>query len=137
GVSSSSVVVPSSPVPSSDPRDIVRELRSLDPCSLLTEDEVAEFGDFKEPKYKEFGKYPTCGWFPDRGEEEGYSRPSINTVLREDLTIEEIKDSGSGIDHGQMDSGRDFTRSGASGEYIVALAVGEEARAEVLVTGVD
>lgn len=137
--SSSSMVVPPSRSSggSTTPVEPGSPLDSVDACALLTADEIAQFGDhdYKEPKSEDIAGYPTCRWLPIRTD--ARRLPTITTVLWDDVSIDQLRDRGSGVERGQMDSGRDFTQTGTSGECTVALAVGEQARVDALVTGVD
>ncbi len=78
----------------------------VDPCSLFSEDEMAQHGDFEPPVENTIAGYPNCEWSVP-GESAGDTdAPIVNMTYREDLGVTDVVDLGDGIRSGQTETGR-------------------------------
>lgn len=126
----------------SNPAPIVNS-RDMDPCDLLSSEEVVEFGNFKPPSRQEMGGARGCDFLPDRGDEsdrreesEG-SLPTIGVGIRDEQGIGDAVDQGYGVDNGEF-NGRPAAKIPAEGGgCIIALALTDTSRVDVGVTGID
>lgn len=124
--------------PSSDPSDAPGGdgVASVDPCALLTEEELSQYGEFKEPSPDQLPSGArACDL--DRVPSIDNRGPILGFVVRGDRGVDDFRDLGSGVDRGQLDSGREFAREGAENnkDCTMALAVGEQARVDIEVFG--
>lgn len=122
GVPSSSAVSPS---PGSE-----TQLSSIDSCSLLTAEELREFGEFEEGVNKIVGSGRVCEWKEVR-DSEGRSATLIATI-RENGGLDTIEDQGFGLRNGKTNTtGREVKEIPTSIGCVVAVAVNEGQRVEV------
>ncbi|WP_277068793.1 DUF3558 domain-containing protein [Saccharomonospora viridis] len=120
----------------SNPAPIVNS-RDMDPCDLLSSEEVVEFGKFKPPSRQEMGGARGCNFFPDRGDESGEQLPTIITSIRDEQGVGDAVDQGYGVDNGDF-NGRPAAKIPAEGGgCIIALALTDTSRVDVGVTGID
>lgn len=111
---------------------------SLNPCDLLRPAELTElaptYKDGEEPSYGKGGR--TCQWVPEL--------PNASTVLPvvavyiwDEQGLDDVKEiEGGGIRHGTL-NGRDVAQAPGPDGCLIALAVSETSRVDVVVSSVD
>lgn len=67
---------------------------SIDPCDLLTAEDLAEAGEF-EPTYKEQGGARACHW--QKSVQDGGDAFTFAVSVRDSQSIETVNDNGGGI----------------------------------------
>ncbi|NIJ14587.1 hypothetical protein FHU38_004988 [Saccharomonospora amisosensis] len=127
-----------SSVPTSDSSGSTsRGIDSVDPCSLLTDSEVAAFGKYQEPNARQVGTARGCDWNPVR-ENAQQKLPLISFSVRDNVGVDGVVDLGTGLQRGEMDSGRGVVRTTTPDHgCLIAMAVGEDARVDVVVGAVE
>ncbi|WP_253863239.1 DUF3558 domain-containing protein [Prauserella halophila] len=110
-------------------------LSELDPCSLLSQADVTQFGPVKEPQQKQIGTADTCSWEPDRSEISG-ERGTLGVNIRDNAGVQNMNDKGMGVEH-TTENGRDYGRSPSPNGCTIAIGVTDTSRVDVLVSGAD
>lgn len=106
----------------------------LDPCTLLSTSELADYGNLEGPKDPGFQSVRACDWQTPVGADEGLV---IGVAVRDDAGVRDANDTGSGIDFTEVD-GREVARiPDAGGHCIIALGVTDSSRVDVNVTAPD
>lgn len=106
---------------------------SVQPCSLLSATDLAEYGSFNGPEEKELGGARTCA-FQRKLESASDKGLGVGVNVRDNQGISSVNDVGGGIQTNKL-NGRDVVRAPSSGTACtVALAVGDKSRVDVLVT---
>lgn len=107
---------------------------SLDPCTLLSESDIAKYGDFQEPQRDTRGGARACDWLSVRGAAESIG---IGISIRDNDGVQDAQDQGLGIDTAQA-NGRDLARIPTpDGGCLLAIGVGESSRVDVNVGASD
>ncbi|KID28286.1 Protein of unknown function (DUF3558) [Prauserella sp. Am3] len=134
GGPTSSAASPTTASPSTT--DAASPLSGLDPCSLLSEADVNQFGPVDDPtRTQDDDMTDACAWEPDRSEESG-ERATLAVVLRENAGVQDMNDLGMGIQRTE-ENGRQYARVPDPNGCGIAIGVTETARVDVLATGVD
>ncbi|PXY34947.1 hypothetical protein BAY59_05555 [Prauserella coralliicola] len=107
---------------------------SLDPCTLLTKDDISSVATFEDAKETEMGGARGCDFYPVRTD--ASDLPSIGVAVRESQSVDSVNDEGLGINTGDL-NGRDLAQVPTPGGCIIAMAVGDSSRVDVTVTGLD
>ncbi|KID28287.1 Protein of unknown function (DUF3558) [Prauserella sp. Am3] len=110
-------------------------LSGLDPCSLLGQADVTQFGPVDPPERKKIGTADTCSWTPDRSEVSG-ERGTIGVGFRENAGVQDMNDKGMGVQH-TTENGRDYGRSPSPNGCTIAIGVTDTSRVDVVVSGAD
>lgn len=122
---------------SATPSAAAADVDSVQPCSLLTKSEAAQFGKFEAPEKKTLGTARVCDWLPVRTDA-STDLPSFGFAVRDNVGVDGINDAGNGIQTGHVSgSGRDYALTSSVDSCTIALAVGDGARVDVNVTGVE
>lgn len=103
----------------------------IDPCSIVTAQDLSSVSEFEEGVDKIVGNAPVCEW--KEATESAMEDSVILTVaIREDGDIGGMRDQGYGLREGTLDSsGRELVEQPTSVGCVVAMAVGEGERVEV------
>ncbi|EHR48670.1 hypothetical protein SacmaDRAFT_0363 [Saccharomonospora marina XMU15] len=108
----------------------------MDPCSLLTDEELSEFADYKQPESRFSAGARNCRWRPIR-ENAQQRLPLVNLDARDNIGVEGMNDIGSGVRKGQLGgSGRAVAQTSNEEGCVIGMAVGEGARVDVVVSAV-
>lgn len=140
---------PGTPIPAGDqtsspqasasatPSAAAADIDAVEPCSLLTDDELAQFGEFKAPDEKEVGTARTCTYLAERTSASN-EQASVGFAVRDNVGVADLTDHGYGVQEGQtVTTGREATQAKTDDGCTVALAVGEGARVDTVVLGMD
>ncbi|WP_157606454.1 DUF3558 family protein [Saccharomonospora cyanea] len=113
-----------------------QSIKQVDPCSLLVESELDRFGEFGQGEYREYGTGRNCRWQADR---EGASEqvPLVDLIVEDNAGIGLLPDLGGGRQTGSAGSGRSVVRTSNEDGCVVAMAVGESARVDVIVSMIE
>lgn len=114
------------------------QLSTLDPCSVLSTDEVKEYGTVTQGAPKpETDRDGTrlCTWKGDAHGPETFV-PSTSVTIREDGGVQDMNDKGNGVQHTQ-ENGREYGRSAGPGGCTIAIGVTKKSRVDILVTGTE
>lgn len=111
------------------------DLRSVNPCTLLTEEELNQFGEFEKPRLRERSRKQSCEVDGKFSNDE--VSPSLGFVVRYYKGVYEFRDLGGGLERGQISSGREFVREETLPDLncTMALAIGENSRFDIMVIG--
>jgi hypothetical protein len=102
---------------------------ALEPCSLLSADDLAEFGDFKDGVQNDGGGARGCEY--DRKIENASDDADVvGLLIRDTQGVDEVQDLGDGVQTGSVESGRKAVQTSGNGSCIIALAVGENSRVD-------
>lgn len=110
-------------------------LSGLDPCSLLSTSDAAQFGPVEEPKREQIGTADTCAWSPDRSDG-SIARGTVSIGTRENAGVQDVADKGMGVQRTE-ENGRDYARSPNVNGCTIAIGVTDSARVDVVVSGAD
>jgi hypothetical protein len=137
GLASPRISASSSPgeVQTTAPSTAEPNTTTLDPCALITAEELAEVGDF-ESEYKEGGGARYCVW--QEGFESGGSGFSFSVGVRDSQGIDTVNDIGGGV-HPTAVNQRPAvtTEDPKSGDCTLAVEVSDSSRVDVTVLGED
>ncbi|WP_197319411.1 DUF3558 family protein [Saccharomonospora sp. NB11] len=111
-------------------------LEQMDPCSLLDGAELNRFGEFGPGEYRDYGTGRNCRWQADR---DGASEkvPLVDLIIEDEAGVDVLPDLGGGLQTGKAGSGRSIVRTSNEDGCVVAMAVGESARVDVIVSMVE
>ncbi|WP_158559819.1 DUF3558 family protein [Prauserella sp. PE36] len=107
---------------------------SLEPCTLLTKDDISSFATFEDPEETAMGGARGCDFYPVRTD--ASDLPSIGVAVRDRQSVDNANDEGLGTSTGEL-NGRQVTQVPTRGGCIIAMAVGDRSRVDVTVTGLD
>ncbi|MCR3720540.1 MULTISPECIES: DUF3558 domain-containing protein [Prauserella salsuginis group] len=110
-------------------------LSDLDPCSLLNQADVRQFGPVEEAQREEEDLVDSCSWEPDRSQTSG-ERGTLGIVIRENAGLQDMNDLGMGVQRTEED-GRQYARVPDPNGCGIAIGVTNNARVDILVTGAD
>lgn len=110
-------------------------LADLDPCSLLTEEEVAQHAEVKAPQRKTVGNSPTCAWPADAGDTAAFV-PTPSVAIRTTGGVNDMNAEGEKVQR-TTEGGRDYARVAGYGNCTIGIGVTESTRVDILVTGAD
>jgi hypothetical protein len=103
---------------------------ALEPCSLLSADDLAEFGDFKDGVQNDGGGARGCEY--DRKiENASDDADAVGVNIRDSQGVDEVRDIGEGVQTGTVAGGRKAVMTSGNGGCLIALAVGENSRVDV------
>jgi hypothetical protein len=83
----------------------------VDPCSLLDQGELAQFGDFIGPEERTYQGYPVCAWHVEQDSASDVEAPMLDLAYRKDLGLEEVLDLGDGLQAGKLATGRELVKT--------------------------
>lgn len=111
---------------------------SLNPCVLLRPAELTElaptYKDGKEPSYGERGR--TCQWVPELPNASAVL-PVVAIYVWDEQGLGEVNEiQGGGIRHGSL-NGREVAQAPGPDGCLIALAVSETSRVDVVVSSMD
>lgn len=122
----------SAPASSDGSDDANTPLAGTDPCSLLTDQEAAQFDDFHAPKREKVGSADTCSWesIEDHTLKDDFS---ITTVVRTNAGVDDAVDQGMGVDKVEA-KGRRWAQIPDAGGCTLAIGVTSSSRVDVSLT---
>ncbi len=106
---------------------------SVDPCELLTADDLAEVGEF-ETEYKEGGGARSCQWQnSSSGNGDVFT---FGLSVRDSQGIDTVNDIGNGLEHVEVNQRPAVsTQDPVSGDCTLALEIDASSRVDVTVLG--
>ncbi len=110
--------------------------QSIEPCELLSVNDLVGYGDFSEGEYEEVGGARTCYWqLSSKGGVEGFI---VSLNVRDAQNVDSVNDVGGGIDEYDVD-GRAAARvsNPRFGDCTIALAIDSQSRVDVVVNGLS
>lgn len=110
--------------------------QSIEPCELLSVNDLVGYGDFNEGEYEEVGEARTCYWqLSSKGGVEGFI---VSLNVRDSQSVDSVNDVGGGIDEYEVD-GRAAARvaNPRFGDCTIALAVDSQSRVDVVINGLS
>nr|WP_091671473.1 DUF3558 family protein [Amycolatopsis marina] len=107
-----------------------RPTASLDPCSLLSADDLGEFGDYKEGTPDNGSGARGCR-FMRVVEKASDDADAVGVLIRDSQGVDEVRDLGDGVQPGSVPGGRKAVMTSGNGGCLIALAVGENSRVDV------
>lgn len=126
---------PSSDAATSLPSSTAPASVSIDPCGLLSTEDLAEVGKF-ESEYSEDGSARSCYW--QRSAVGGGDVFTFVLSVRDGQNIESVNDNGSGV-HAEEVNQRPAvsTEDPRLGDCTFAMKIDDSSRVDVTVTGED
>lgn len=108
-------------------------LADIDPCSLLSSDELSSLGNFPEGKPENVGSARTCGFKKER---QKTTDPGLDlgVNIREEQGIGDAQDMGMGIDRTEA-NGRELAQIPGPGGCTIAIGVSDTSRVDIVVVG--
>lgn len=103
---------------------------ALDPCSFLSADDLAEFGDYKEGVPDDGSGARGCR-FMRVVEKASDDADAVGVLIRDSQGVDEVRDLGEGVQPGSVSGGRKAVMTRGNGGCLIALAVGENSRVDV------
>lgn len=110
---------------------------SIDPCALLTEEELSEYGEFEEPAPDEVMDAPACE-LNKVSSIDNRQTPTLGIVVHPDRGVEDLREYGFGIDEGELDSGREFAQAQSDEkgkDCTLAVPLTDDERVDIQVVG--
>lgn len=111
---------------------------SSDLCSLLASEDIAQYGEFRDPVERTYQGNPICSW---RAEKDGVSdveAPLVDLIYRDGSSIQELQDLGNGIKTGRtQNSGRELALTSGmepvteTPSCVIAMDLGDGSRLDV------
>ncbi|MER7116965.1 DUF3558 domain-containing protein [Saccharomonospora azurea] len=121
-------VPPQSTHPSTTPAS-----SSIDPCDLLSKEDLADAGTFSS-EYKEGGGARSCYW--QQSATGGGDVFTFILSIRDGQGIDSVKDIGNGIEQTEVNQRPAVsTQDPKSGDCVLALQIGDSSRVDVTVLG--
>lgn len=109
----------------------------LAPCSLLSAGDLSQFGTFAEGEPKELGGARGCD-FDKELKSASDDSVGVSVAVRDEQGVAEVSDLGSGVQAGNVPSGRKAASTSGNGTCLIALEVTETSRVDVgAVTNTD
>jgi hypothetical protein len=105
---------------------------SIQPCSLLSASDLAEYGTFTGPTERELGGARACS-FLRKLESASDKGLTVSIGIRDTQGISSVNDPGGGKESASV-NGRDAVKAKGTSACLVALGVGDKARVDVSVT---
>lgn len=109
-------------------------LADLDPCSVLTTEQVRQHADVKKPENSDVGGALTCTWHAQPVENSAALTPTVAVAIRDNGGVNSLGDLGEGIQH-VSEGGREYSRTQGYGNCAIAIGVTDNSRVDVMVTG--
>lgn len=113
---------------------------SVDPCSLLAESQIDQYGEFSGPEKRSYQGYSVCSWAVQKDSASDVEAPLVDLVFRHDLGLEEVIDLGDGLQAGQTDdSGRELIKTSGiepvtnTRSCLIAMKISDDSRLDVTV----
>ncbi|WP_084789617.1 DUF3558 domain-containing protein [Saccharomonospora iraqiensis] len=108
------------------------ELARTNPCSLLSADELSDYGAFNEPTSEDIGSARACRYELDRqgSQLEGLR---IATAIRESTGVSQAVDRGMGLRTTEA-NGRQLAQIPSSGGCTVAIGVTDASRVDIVIS---
>ncbi len=117
-----------------DESSVPNPLADIDPCSLLSNDELSEYGTFPPGKRDDRGVGRVCEFQKDRDPTEPGRVISVN--LREQQSVEDVLEQGYGVQRAESD-GRRYARVPGAGACLIAIEVTATSRADINVIATE
>ncbi|WP_198010157.1 DUF3558 domain-containing protein [Saccharomonospora halophila] len=117
--------------PSTDTTGAEDQLARTDPCSLLSADELHEYGSFRDSNPAEIGEARACEFVRDRSGSQIESLAFV-TGIRETTGVSEAIDQGMGIRNTET-NGRKLAQIPDSLGCTIAIGVTDSSRVDVVV----
>lgn len=108
----------------------------LDACSLLSANDLAEFGSFGTGTSEEMGGARGCG-FDKELDSASDDSLGVTVAIRDEQGVDEVNNLGDGKETGKVPGGRKAVRTSGGTACIIALAVGEQSRIDVGTVAAD
>ncbi|TLW93512.1 DUF3558 domain-containing protein [Saccharomonospora piscinae] len=109
----------------------------IDPCSLLSDEEIGQFGEFDGPSKRVVGSGQVCTW---QGAKEtvGDQAPLVNLVVRDNVGLSGVVDMGDGLTPGATENtGRALVRTMSPDGCLIAMKITSGSRLDVDVAEVS
>jgi hypothetical protein len=120
-------------MPPSPPPSTAAASSSIDPCALLSEEDLADAGKFNS-EYKEGGGARSCYW--QQSAADGGEVFTFILSIRDAQGIDTVKDIGNGIEQTKVNQRPAVsTQDPKSGDCVLALQIGDSSRIDVTVLG--
>ncbi|WP_232283884.1 DUF3558 family protein [Saccharomonospora cyanea] len=108
---------------------------SIDPCGLISAEDLAEVGEF-ETEYQEGGGSRYCVW--QEGFESGGNGFGFSVGVRDSQGIDAVRDIGGGVDPTEVNQRPAVkTEDPVSGDCMLAVKISDSSRIDVTVLGED
>ncbi|TLW90359.1 DUF3558 domain-containing protein [Saccharomonospora piscinae] len=108
---------------------------SIDPCDLLSSEDLAEAGNF-EPKYDEGGGARSCYW--QRSGADGGDGFTFAVNVRDAQSVDTVKDLGAGLVNLEVNERPAvISKKPKFGDCTLALKLDEQSRVDVAIPGED
>jgi hypothetical protein len=105
---------------------------SIDPCEVLSSDDLAGYGKF-ESKEENLGGARSCFW--QRSAEGGQDAAGFSLNVRDSQSIEAVNDVGGGVVTGEVNGCRVAVAANPnSGSCTVALKIDDNSRIDITIT---
>jgi hypothetical protein len=105
---------------------------SIEPCSLLSVNDLTQYGSFSGPESKELGGARACG-FQRQLASASDKELGVTVNVRDKQGIDSVNDLGNGKQTGKV-NGRAAVKTSGAGACVIALGVGDSARVDVSIT---
>ncbi|WP_253831029.1 DUF3558 domain-containing protein [Prauserella aidingensis] len=105
-------------------------LSNIDPCSLLSADELSKYGTFPAGAPNNVGTARGCKFEKDTDSPTTDPNRVISVNLRDQQGIDDVQDLGQGIDRGEVE-GRSYARVPGPGVCTIVIGVSQTSRVDV------
>lgn len=111
-------------------------LSSIDPCSLLSSNELSKYGTFPPGVPNNVGSARGCKYEKDTDSPTTDPNRVISVNLRNEQGIDDVQDLGNGINRTEVD-GREYAQVAASGGCIIVIGVSPTSRVDINTTATE
>nr|WP_246381514.1 DUF3558 domain-containing protein [Prauserella isguenensis] len=105
-------------------------LADVDPCSLLSAQELSKYGTFPAGVREDVGTDRGCNFEKDTDSPTTDPNRVITVGVRDEEGIDDAQDNGQGIDRGES-GGREFARIPGAGVCTIVIGVSESSRVDI------
>lgn len=111
-------------------------LAELDPCSLLSSEDLKQYGTFPPGEPENVGSLRGCNF--DKNTDDPISDPNrvITVGIRDQQGLDDAVNRGNGVERSEAD-GRQYARIPSSGPCTIAIGVSATSRVDVMVVATE
>ncbi|KID29596.1 hypothetical protein HQ32_03010 [Prauserella sp. Am3] len=108
----------------------------MDPCSVLTPDDLSTYGSFPPGKPETVGTSRTCRFMKDTDSPSTDPGRVIAVGFRDQQGLNDVQDMGMGIDRVEVD-GREYAQVPSDGGCQVMIGVSDSSRVDITVDATE
>ncbi|MCR3719120.1 Protein of unknown function (DUF3558) [Prauserella flava] len=111
-------------------------LTEIDPCSVLSSEELAKYGTFPQGSPENVGSARACTFDKDTDSPTTDPNRVITVAMRDQQGLDDAVDRGNGIERAEAD-GREYARIPSTGPCTIAIGVSATSRVDVTVVATE